>query len=143
MPTARFSRALGWVPYKTAVPAMGMSTTLYWRFDFDIDTPAPNRILETFGHDFNAFAIPFESKRYRNVKLAHETWIVDNPKTGDSYKIVSGATMARPMATHTRGAIFGSWPTARQRWTMPQCTPTPRPTLMLSSAIKNSTTVMW
>lgn len=64
---------------------------VYWRFDFDIDAPSPNRVLETFGHDFNAFAIPFEAKRYRNVKLAHQTWIVDNPKTGDSYKIVSGS----------------------------------------------------
>ena len=64
---------------------------VYWRFDFDIDAPSPNRVLDTRGHDFNAFAIPFEAKRYRNVKLAHETWIVDNPKTGDSYKIVSGS----------------------------------------------------
>lgn len=62
---------------------------VYWRFDFDIDTPAPNRILETHGHDFNAFSIPFELKAYRNIKLAHETWIVDNSKTGDGYKIVS------------------------------------------------------
>lgn len=64
---------------------------VYWRFDFDIDTPSPNRILETRGHDFNAFPIPFEAKRFRNVKSLNETWIVDNPKTGDGYKIVSGS----------------------------------------------------
>jgi hypothetical protein len=64
---------------------------VYWRFDFDIDSPSPNRILDTHGHDFNAFSIPFEAKRYRNTKLAHETWIVDNSKTGDAYKIVSGS----------------------------------------------------
>lgn len=62
---------------------------VYWRFDFDIKSPTPNRVLETFGHDFNAFSIPFEAKRYRNIKAAQDTWIVDNPKTGDSYKLVS------------------------------------------------------
>ena len=62
---------------------------VYWRFDFVIKSPTPNRVLETFGHDFNAFSIPFEAKRYRNIKAAHDAWIVDNPKTGDSYKLVS------------------------------------------------------
>ena len=62
---------------------------VYWRFDFDIGAPSPNRVLETRGHDFNAFALSFEAKRYRDTKQLTQTWIVDNSKTGDSYKIVA------------------------------------------------------
>jgi hypothetical protein len=60
----------------------------YWRFDFDIDGAAPNRILEPRGRIFNSFPVSFEAKRYRKAG-SEETWIVDNPATGSSYMIRS------------------------------------------------------
>ena len=60
----------------------------YWRFDFDIDGAAPNRILEPRGRIFNAFPVPLEAKRYRKAG-SQETWIVDNPATGNSYLVRS------------------------------------------------------
>ncbi len=62
---------------------------VYWRFDFDIEAAAPNRILEPRGNRiFNSFPVPLEAKRYRKAGT-QETWIVDNPATGNSYLIRS------------------------------------------------------
>jgi len=68
--------------------------------------PSPNRILATRGHDFNAFPIPFEVKRFRNLKLSNETgsWI---PKTGDGYKIVSGSNDGSANQDAYARATFG------------------------------------
>ncbi len=60
---------------------------VYWRFDFDINTASANRILETRGREFNAFAVPFEGKRYR--EKTRQTWIIDNSKTGDAWTLSS------------------------------------------------------
>lgn len=62
---------------------------VYWRLDFDIESAAPNRILETRNDRiFNAFPIPLEARRNRKVGIK-QTWIVDNPSTGSSYLIRS------------------------------------------------------
>lgn len=65
---------------------------VYWRLDFDIESAAPNRVLEPRGDRiFNAFPIPLEAKRYRKDGL-QQTWIVDNPSTGNGYLIRSNLT---------------------------------------------------
>ena len=65
---------------------MGHVHHVYWRFDFDIDTAAPNRILESRGRPFSSFPLAAETKRNRSATV-QQSWIIDNPVTGDAYMI--------------------------------------------------------
>ncbi len=86
----------------TISPRFGMGATLnsctcnghvhhaYWRFDFDIDGDSPNRVTE--GNGTGSRPLPIgntintEIRRYRDLKSLF--WLVENPNTHDSYKIV-------------------------------------------------------
>lgn len=86
----------------TISPRFGMGATLnsctcnghvhhaYWRFDFDIEGGAPNRVIEggvtgsgplPIGNTINT-----ELKRYRDKKSLY--WLVENPNTHHAYQIV-------------------------------------------------------
>jgi hypothetical protein len=67
----------------------GHTHHVYWRFDFDIESSSPNRILEPRGgRIFNSFPVALEGRRNRQVDV-QQTWIVDNTVTGSSYMIRS------------------------------------------------------
>ncbi len=86
----------------TISPRFGMGATLnsctcnghvhhaYWRFDFDINGSAPNRVLE--GGMTGNLPLPIsntintEIRRYRDKKSLY--WLVENPTTRDTYSIV-------------------------------------------------------
>ena len=66
---------------------------VYWRFDFDIDTAAPNLVEEfndppLFGAS-NWHQKTFEIRRLRN-QARKRKWRVTNTNTGDSYELIPG-----------------------------------------------------
>ena len=74
--------------------------------DFDIDSPAPNRILEPRGRIFNSFPVQTEGKRTRSIGNS-AGWIVDNPATGDAYLIRPNSNDGTSLNdTYARGDLW-------------------------------------
>ncbi len=63
---------------------------VYWRLDFDIDGASSDVVTEET--PAGGTALPTEVKRRRTETgpLAGTTWLVQNPTTGDAYRIVPG-----------------------------------------------------
>lgn len=62
---------------------------VYWRFDFDIDSPDKNAVFPVVeGSFWQPPAIATEGQFYRNQGT--QSWLVKNLTTGDGYKIVPG-----------------------------------------------------
>jgi hypothetical protein len=62
---------------------------VYWRFDFDIDTPGGNAVYPVIEDSFwQPPALTTEAQNYRNQGT--QGWLVKNLATGDGYKIRPG-----------------------------------------------------
>ena len=85
----------------------------YWRFDFDLRTPANNRVRE-FNDPPLAGASHWHDKRFEVRRprdpARHRKWRVENTKTGEAYDIVpggeDGVATAQPDWPFGRGDVW-------------------------------------
>jgi hypothetical protein len=71
---------------------------IYWRFDFDIETAANNRVREfnsppVVGRE-NLHTLEFETRREKAPAHGRH-WLVENTRTGDTYMILPGPNDGR------------------------------------------------